>query len=221
MPNQKDLKKLVRTRMEKTGESYTTARVQVVRKKEEPIDYAKLAGMSDSALQKATGRAWAEWVKLLDAQNASTKPHREIVQYVSSQGVPDWWSQGVTVGYERIRGLREIGQRRGGSYEANKSRTFGVPVETLFAAMTNPSKRKKWMPIAMKVTSSTPQKSIRATFDDGTRVQFYFTDKGAKCAVAVQHEKLADKETANAMKQWWTERLDALAELLERRRPAG
>ena len=44
MPRQKDLKRVVRARMQKTGESYTAARLQLVRKKEEPkADLAKLA----------------------------------------------------------------------------------------------------------------------------------------------------------------------------------
>ena len=36
MPRQKDLKRLVRARMEKTGEAYTTARAQVLRKPRTP-----------------------------------------------------------------------------------------------------------------------------------------------------------------------------------------
>ncbi|HEU4888511.1 MAG TPA: hypothetical protein VFV49_11525, partial [Thermoanaerobaculia bacterium] len=145
MPIQKDLKKIVRARMQKTGEAYTTARLHIVRNKEKaaepPPNYAELAGMSDEAVKKATGRDWAEWVKTLDAARANEKPHREIAEYVKSLGTPDWWSQGVTVGYERVRGLRDKGQRRGGSYEASKSRTFAVPIGTLYAAVANASKR--------------------------------------------------------------------------------
>ena len=213
MPIQKDLKKIVRARMEKTGEAYTTARLHVVGKKPQ-IDYAAVAGMSDEAVKKATGRDWASWVKTLDAVQANEKPHREIAQYVASLGTPDWWSQGVTVGYERIRGLRDKGQRRGGGYEANKSRTFAVPVAKLFDTITSAAKRKKWMPVAMKVRTKTPHKTVRVSFDDGTLAQFYLLDKGAKSTVAVQHQKLADRETANRMKEWWTERFDQLAELL-------
>jgi len=33
----------------------------------------------------------------------------------------------VAVGYERIRGLRDRGQRLDGWYEMNKNRTFGAP----------------------------------------------------------------------------------------------
>jgi uncharacterized protein YndB with AHSA1/START domain len=218
MPNQKDLKKIVRTRMQKTGEAYTTARLHVVKNKEKeiapPPNYAETAGMSDEAVKKATGRDWAEWVKTLDSAKAAEKPHREIAEYVSSLGTPDWWSQMVTVGYERVRGLRDKGQRRGGSYEASKSRTFAVPVETLFDAVAKAPKRKRWLAVAMKVRTSTPHKTIRASFDDGTLAQFYFVDKGTKSTITVQHQKLADKEAVNQTKQSWTERFDALAEML-------
>ena len=218
MPIQKDLKKIVRARMEKTGEAYTAARLHIVSRKKEPEpppNYAEMAGMSDAALKKATGREWSEWVTMLDAQRAAEKPHREIAAYVSSLDVPGWWSQCVTVGYERIRGLREIGQRRGGSYEANKSRTFAVPIEKLFAAFTNARTRKRWLDAKMTVRTANENKTVRASFDDGTLAQFYFMDKGkGKSSVAVQHQKLADKETATKTKQWWTERLDALAKLL-------
>jgi hypothetical protein len=213
MPIQKDLKKIVRTRMQKTGEAYTTARSHVVsnRKKE---NYAPAAGMSDAAVKKATGRDWTEWVAMLDAIDGREKPHREIVGYVSSLGTPDWWSQMVTVGYERVRGLRDRGQRRGGTYEANKSRTFKVPVATLYAAVSDARKRKRWLDASMKVRTSNANKTIRASFDDGTLVQFYFTDKGSRSAVAVTHEKLADREAAARMKEWWTEQLDALTKML-------
>jgi len=222
MPIQKDLKKIVRARMEKTGEAYTAARQHIVSRKKVPVpqkvepspDYAALAGMSDAAVKKATGRDWSDWIAVLDAARASEKPHGQIVEHVSSLGTPDWWSQMVTVGYERVRGLRDKGQRRGGSYEANKSRTFAVPIEKLFSAFTNARTRKRWLDANMKVRTANANKTIRASFDDGTLVQFYFTDKGAKSAVAVQHEKLADKDTADKTKQWWSERLDALAKLI-------
>ena len=222
MPIQKDLKKIVRARMKKTGEAYTAARLHIVSSKKEtapekvepPPAYAATAGMSDAAVKKATGRDWSEWVATLDAARAAEKPHREIAAYVSSLGIPDWWTQMVTVGYERVRGLRDKGQRRGGTYEANKSRTFAVPIDTLFDAFKNARTRRRWLDANMKVRTSHDNRTIRASFDDGTLVQFYFTDKGKKSAVAVQHQKLADKETADRMKQWWTDKLDALATLL-------
>jgi hypothetical protein len=52
MPKQKDLKRLVRSRMKKTGEAYTAARLQVLKKSESaPSNYADVAGMSDASIE--------------------------------------------------------------------------------------------------------------------------------------------------------------------------
>jgi len=204
--------------MQKTGESYTSARLQLLKKRVEPASdpgYAKVAGMSDASVSKRTGRTWAEWVRLLDAAKASGKPHREIVGLISAQGVADWWSQMVTVGYERIRGLRERGQRRGGSYEASKSRTFPIPVGELFDAFANARKRTRWLSKKAAVRSATPGKRMRMTWEDGSTVVFEFIPKGsAKSAVAVGHLKLPDKKAAEESKKAWGERFDRLGEFL-------
>ena len=216
MPIQKDLKRLIRSRMKKTGEAYTAARLQILRKQDAPsIDYAELAGMADAALSKQTGRTWAEWVRVLDAVRAHEQPHREIAKHVSSLGVPDWWCQTVTVGYERIRGLRDKGQRRGGGYEASKSRTFNVPVSTLFNAFASARQRRRWLPVKIAVRSATPQKRMRMTWEDDTVVVLEFMSKGTtKSAVAVGHQKLPDKSAAEAMKRAWSDHFDRLGQLL-------
>lgn len=211
MPSQKDLKRLVRTRMQKTGEAYTAARAQIVKKSEPKIDYAALAGMSDESVQKQTGRNWAQWVRELDGVQANEKPHREIAEYVHSLGTPDWWSQMVTVGYERIRGLRQRTQRRDGGYEASKSRTFNVPLEQLFRAFADPRTRRKWLDADITVRSKTDGKRMRITWPDGTPVQLAFTAKSAtKSSIAVQHEKLRDRAAVDAMKKTWGEHFDRL-----------
>lgn len=215
MPQQKDLKRAVRARMQKTGEAYTAARLQLLRSKAPEPDYAALAGMSDETVKSKTGRDWREWVKLLDAAECATRPHGEIARHVASLGVPGWWSQSVTVGYERIRGLRAIGQRRSGHYEANKSRTFPVPVEKLYRAFSVARTRAKWLPAKFEVRGSTPNKRMRIRMEDETIVEIGFTPKGEeKSVLAVQHSKLPDKATADRMKAWWAERFDALSELL-------
>ena len=215
MPVQKDFKRLVRVRMKKTGEAYTAARLQLLEKNEPPPGYAERAGMADASISKNTGRTWAEWVRVLDGVRAADKPHREIAEYVASLGTPDWWSQTVTVGYERIKGLRDKGQRRGGSYEASKSRTFGVPIEKLFEAFANDRTRRRWLGPAFTVRSSAALKRMRVTGGDNTVVQFFFLPKGpAKSAVAVQHQKLPDRAAVDTAKKAWTERFDRLGELL-------
>jgi hypothetical protein len=47
-------------------------------------------------------------------------------------------------------------------------------------------------------------------------VDLYFVAKGAgRSQLAIQHRKLADKASADRMKEWWAERLAALAGLLQ------
>jgi hypothetical protein len=219
MPEQKDLKRIVRARMQKTGESYTAARAQV-RKQSLPPDarLAELAGMSDDVVRSKTGRSLKQWVRDLDAIGALSMPHGEIARHVHEDyGVSGWWSQSVTVAYERIRGLREIGQRLGsGTFDANKSRTFAVPVSRLYRAFAHKATRERWLPgVAIKIRTSIRNKSMRITWSDGTSVHAYFVAKGPrKSQLAVQHVGLADRKDMTARKEYWAERFDALDELL-------
>ena len=233
MPREKDLKRLVRARMKKTGEAYTAARAQLLKKPRRKTqrpgatvsrlttpaaparkDLAELAGMSDAAITKNTGRAWEDWVRVLDGHAAHQMQHSDIAKLVSdTYSVRPWWTQAVAVGYERIKGLRALGQRRDGSYEANKSRTFNAPAATVFNAWADPTIRRRWLnESGAKVRTATAPKSMRLGWPDGTIVAVWFTAKGAsKTAVAVAHTKLPDGETAYRLKQYWTERLNGLA----------
>jgi hypothetical protein len=212
MTSQKDFKRLVRARMQKTGEAYTAARAQLlakpsrsrtttkrVRSTAPAVDYGKLAGMSDAVVKEKTGCTWDRWVNALDRAGAETMTHRDVVDLVRKRyKTPDWWSQMVTVGYERIKGLRARGQRRDGTYEATKSRTFAVPIATLHDAFANSTKRAKWLDESgVKVRTSTAPKSIRLGFVDGSIVAVGFTPKGdGKSMVALSLAKLPSMEAA-------------------------
>ncbi|HEX2451223.1 MAG TPA: hypothetical protein VHJ69_08780 [Gemmatimonadales bacterium] len=228
MPADKDFKRVVRARMQKTGEAYTTARAQLLQKPSprstssappaEPApDFAKLAGMSDATIQTKTGCTWERWVYALDRAGAHEWSHREIADYVHEKyKVPGWWTQTVTVGYERIKGLRAIGQRRGGGFEASKSKVFKAPLRRVYRAFQDARTRRRWLgDVKLSVRTATRDKSMRVTWPDGTAVDLYFIGMGtAKAQVAVQHRKLADKPSADRMKAWWAERLGALEAIL-------
>jgi hypothetical protein len=236
MPTHKDFKRLVRGRMQKTGEAYTTARAQLLKQKlkqkltqkphkQKPpaanppakVDYAKLAGRSDAVLKEKTGCTWERWVHALDRVQAHTWPHREIAKYAQEKyKIPGWWAQTVTVGYERIKGLRAVGQRRDGSFEANKSRTFAVPLARLYAAFHDGRLRARWLPgVDLTVRTATREKSMRISWPDGTSLSVGFTGRGAtKSQIALTHEKLPDRAAQTRMKQYWAERLEALEQVL-------
>ena len=230
MPINKDFKKLVRARMSKTGEAYTAARANLVRKSAATTelastappapatkDYAALADMSDAAVKRSTGHTWPEWVDLLDRAGAPAWSHREIADYVhTSHGVREWWTQTVTVGYERIKGLRAIGQRMSGVFEATKSKTIAASAATVYRAFADPKLRRKWLTTKVTVRKATPGRSVRMTWDDGTSVEVWLTPKGAaKTATAVAHRKLKDKADVERRKQYWSERLSVLTDILE------
>jgi hypothetical protein len=223
MPTNKDLKRLVRARMKKTGEAYTAARSQIVTKPKtatKSVDYAALAGMSDEKIKAKTGCTWDRWVYALDRKGAEKMVHRDIVALVNEKyKIDGWWSQTVTVGYERIKGLRARGQRRDGSYEAGKSRTFNVPVTALFDAWADASVRRRWLNgKSVKVRTATAPKSMRLGWSDGSIIAVGFMAKGkTKSSVALAHTKLPDRETASRLKEYWSERLDALGEILSKR----
>ncbi len=241
MPRNKDLKRLVRARMRKTGEAYTAARAHIIMKpkaatvskavtasapRAKPasgvklMDYAAVAGTSDVTLKAKTGCTWERWVYALDRKGAEQMSHRDIAALVNEKyKVDGWWSQTVTVGYERIKGLRARGQRRDGTYEASKSRTFNVPVTTLFDAWADASVRLRWLNgESVKVRTATAPKSMRLDWTDRSIIAVGFVAKGkAKSSVALAHTKLPDKETADRLKQYWSDRLDALGEVLTER----
>ena len=225
MTRNKDQKRVIRKRMKKTGESYTAARAQLLSKPKRrsapsgpdaaPAP-ALLAGMSDEKVAEATGRNWKEWTAVLDAENATTMRHRDVAQLVHEKyGVREWWTQMVTVGYERIKGLRDRGQRLGGAYEVSKSKTYNVPIDMLFRAWADDSIRRRWMGVHAKVRTATAPKSIRLQWTDGAIIAAWFTSKGpTKSAVALAHTKLASRSAADAAKKEWTVRLGALERAL-------
>jgi hypothetical protein len=223
MTTHKDFKRLVRGRMQKTGESYTAARSHFLRQSPmtpqapSPDAYARIAGMSDAAVKSKTGCGWQNWVKALDRVEAHTWPHREIAQYVREKyKTPSWWTQTVTVGYERIKGLRVVGQSRGGGFRAQKSKTFAVPVARLYRAFRDGRLRTRWIHEAgLKIRTATPSKSMRISWGDGTSVAVGFMSKGAaKSQVQIEHATFADKATALRTKEYWADRLEVLKDVL-------
>ena len=212
MTERKSFKKRVRARMEKTGERYTAARRHVGADEEpEAVDTASIGLTSDETLAERTGRGWNEWIALLDRWGAVERPHAEIAAYLGeAHDLPGWWAQQVTVGYERARGLRDVGQRRGGGYEVNATRTVNVPVERLYKAFLA-------LDLPLSVRTTQPNRSARFDWEDGaTRVIVGFEAKGdAKSTVSVQHERLPDADFAERTKAEWRERLAALKSELE------
>jgi hypothetical protein len=205
-------KRAIRARMAKTGERYTAARRHLV--KPEP---AVELPFSEDAVRRGTGKAWAEWFRILDEWGARERSHRDIARYVMDEhGVGGWWAQSVTVGYERARGLRAPHQTSKG-FQVGVSKTVPVDVGTLFDAVVNPRRRSRWLKGGtLKLRTAKAPATARFDFGDGTsRVVFGFTPKGeTKSTVALSHERLPDAAAVEEVRAFWKERLGRLAQTL-------
>jgi hypothetical protein len=216
MTRQKSFKRLVRTRMERTGESYTAARATLLAA-DEP-ETAPLTA-SDEVIRRRTGRGWEEWFDMLDEWGAVDQQHREIARWLrDEQDVPGWDAQSIAVSYERARGLRAVGEHADG-FAVTASKTVAVPVDRLYDAFVDESLRRDWLPESdqLRERTATRPKSARFDWGDGsTRVIVGFEVKGdAKSTVALAHEKLPDAVEADRMKGYWRGRVAELKELLE------
>ncbi len=241
MTRHRTFKRLVRTRMEKTGESYTAARAVVLGAHVDPnhsgapnrpdpaaapVSAGPVLATSDEAIRQRTGRGWEDWFDLLDAWGAADRSHREIARWLAERLEADplaWSVQAVAVSYERARMGRAVGQRADG-FAATATRTIGVDAETLFDAFMDESARTHWLPDGqLRTRTSTRPRSARFDWDTGeTRVLVTFDAKGtespkstAKTTVAVEHSRLADADEADKAKLRWREALTALKMRLE------
>jgi uncharacterized protein YndB with AHSA1/START domain len=225
----KSFKRLVRTRMDKTGESYTAARAALLAAHHDeperddlpaPADAPPLA-TSDAEIRRRTGRGWEEWFDLLDAWGAPQRSHREIARWVAEQqGIAPlaWNAQAVAGSYERARGLRAVGEHADG-FRVTVTRTIGVAAPRVHEAFVDEALRARWLPDGgVRLRTATPPRSARFDWGDGTtRVHVVLDAKGAeRTAVSVEHIRLADPQEADAVKAQWRERLGALRTLLER-----
>jgi hypothetical protein len=228
MTTQKTFKQRVRARASRTGESYTAARAQLLRKADAPapppeppapLDTRLLAGVSEEATLDRTGRPLADWLDRLEAWGAGERTHTEIARWlVADQGVDGWWSQTITVAYERARGRRVLHQTSAG-FSVGVTRTVGAGADAVTAAFRDPDRRSAWFPNALF--------EVRAAYS-GKRGRFDWTDPPSKVwvdlvpkgdgrtTVTVTHERLPDADAAAAMKDRWREALDRLKGLLER-----
>jgi hypothetical protein len=230
MTTDKAQKREIRARMSKTGERYTAARHHLLgehlpspesdaQAKPELAIAPRVAepGMSEEAVQRATGRTWDEWLATLEPWGAANRSHTEIARHVAEDyGIGGWWAQSVTVGYERMRGKRAVHQVTGG-FSVNVSKTFPVSVNRLFEAFVDETQRDRWLEYGtLRLRTAQEGRSARFDVGDGrTRLEAIFTGKGPeKASVALQVSKLISADEVEAMRAAWRARLSHLAEVL-------
>lgn len=193
--------------------------------------------ISDEAVEKATGKAWKAWFEVLDGWKADEKGHKATAAYLSEEhDLSGWWSQMVTVQYERERGLREVGETTRG-YQMGTQKTFLPDREAAWALITSPEGIATWLgdgaPERLvegesyelddgttgEIRVVTEQSHVRLTWQpsgwsDASTLQVRSNEAGSgRGTVQFHHENLPDADTRDEMKTHWRCVLKKLAAL--------
>lgn len=258
MTRARALKQIIRTRAAKTGERYTTARRHVLKDLERltkppatreaavaaarpalapasqrrPTAGASTKGsVSDATARARTGHGLDHWFAVLDRFGGVDKGHTASARHLSEDhGVPGWHAQGITVAYERARGLRTLHQRMSGDYEVSVTKTVNGGTSAVVRAFTDPKRRAQWLTAAdaalsralsSALDSAPPAKGFIVRPDrqarfrykwDATTVQFNLYPKpDGRSSVVVTHQKLADAAALDLGRAHWRAALGALA----------
>lgn len=176
--------------------------------------------ITDKLVQERTGVTMDELFLRLDFAGAKELSSSGILALLNNmdelQPLGEWNRGLLSTSYQWSRGLRKRGEKADG-FETGASKTIGTPVEVLYKAMVEPHLRKQWMSESLDITKQTENKSVRASWSDGvTRISVDFYAKGdSKAQIVIQHLKIPDSTKAQALKDFWSERLNVLKQLLE------
>jgi len=251
MTQQKHLKKTIRARSQKTGESYTAARRQVLLAREKktggsqlvvapepppapvaaaapappspppPASRPRRGEVSDESARKKTGHGLDHWFAVLDAFGAASKGHTAAAAHLyEAHGVPGWHAQGITVAYERARGLRELHQSCAGDFQVSVSKTVPATVAEVVDALKSADRRAAWLEDAdpglvrafdAAFSGAKPREVKTKGSDsawmsfrwDGTKAEIRITGKPKGASVAVASTDLADAEQVEQRRAQW------------------
>ena len=160
MTEAKKLKQAIRARSAQTGERYTAARQHVLKARQKrtpepavaatPVTHRSAAapsGVSEKAVIARTGRGFEHWFAVLDAFGAGAKGHTAAARHLRDDlGVPGWHSQGITVAYERTRGLRAVNQTATG-FQVSVSKMVPADMDAVPSALRGPMRKNVKCPV--------------------------------------------------------------------------
>lgn len=249
MTRARALKQTIRARARKTGERYTTARRHVLKEAgQRPVSSIAPAssapkpaprpaavapakgGVSPARVLEKTGQPLDYWFDVLDRFGAVEKGHTAAARHLyEAHAVPGWYAQGITVAFERARGVRAVNQRYDGEFEVSVSKVLTAGTAKVLEAFTDARQRRRWAEAADKGL----ERALAAAFDgsaskafvvrpdgqgrfrfkwDDTTVQLYLAPKpGGKVSLVATNTKLAGQSMVDERRRQWRVALTALA----------
>jgi hypothetical protein len=175
--------------------------------------------ISDEALKRATGKDRKAWFSILDKAGGKAMGHTKLARfvfdkYLGKKGANTnvatsggWWSQMVTVEYERARGLRAVNQNADGFLVA-MHKTFPFTREEFL---------KKWTKLpSVKKLTPTPTRSkrpmLRYKAKDGIVVVTMDDRPGRRVRVMVEAARMKSKASVERERAFWRKQLEAMAD---------
>ena len=236
MTKARKLKKAIRARAAKTGERYTAARRHLVGAHTAgpaiapapPAPPTAARGVSDAAIRARTGHGYDHWFAVLDAFGAAGKGHTAAARHLRDDfGVPGWHSQGITVAYERERGLRAMNQAKGG-FQVTVSKAIRATVAAVVAALRRGG---PWLDSAddglrssLRRGLKAPSRGVTTRADglarlrykwDGTTVEMRIEPRPQGASVSIGNMGLAGAAAVERRRAQWRTALSALKTSLE------
>ncbi|MCC7181099.1 MAG: hypothetical protein IT177_22160 [Acidobacteria bacterium] len=186
--------------------------------------------VSDEKVREKTGHGLDHWFAALDRFGGAAKGHGALAKHLNADfGVSGWYSQGITVAYERARGVRTRNQRVSGDFEVSVSKVVSGDTKAVAKAFTNPRRRAEWLAAADPALSRALSAAVagagvkrfvirpdglgRFRYRSGSAtVQLHVIPKGkGKTSVVVTLMKLADTGAVEAHREAWRAALVSLA----------
>lgn len=240
MTEARKLKKAIRARARKTGESYAAARRSYLKPAPPapaPRPKRPAAGsLSDAKSIEHTGRDLAHWFAVLDAFSRGRKDHTAAARHLSQDhGVPGWYCQGITVAWERARGHRAMNQSGDGDFQVSVSRVVPVSLAEMFRILGDRRARAAFLkdadPRLVRALTAAldggkskglrmvnPKRArLRYKWEPGT-VEIAIEDRpgGGKCTIVASNEGLTKAASVDERRALWRDALDALRAHLAR-----
>jgi len=169
--------------------------------------------MNIAAMEKHTGKAWSEWVTLLDAAGGRGMPHNEIAIVVNKIVNHGWWAQGIAIAYEQHIGRRKPGQKSDGTYEISVSKTLDIAMNLLMDAWADFSASdkdiQKMIAGSPRISGTDKRMNWRAKLKDGTNIAVTAEPRSnGKSAIIIVQSKLAEESDMEKSKTFWKAKLD-------------
>jgi hypothetical protein len=227
MTSNESFKRRVRERMTRTGERYAAARHRLLTPSApaEPAGWVSEPDVADDRLREHTGHGWDEWVALVDAGPGRSAAHPDIARWVvEHHDVSGWWAQTVTVGYERITGIRLPGQMPDGTFTVSRSKVLDLDRESLRARLLDDGGPDTLVPgLTLTATSrpgvKRPRFAVSEAAPDGVLDQGVLMlstdDVGGRCRLTATHERIGSAAEAEQWKKFWAEWLTTLADAID------